>query len=291
MNNNYSFCIAFAGMTVRFNLPTNIAIPECFNDLLCENTDTPTAEYQVELLSAPLRPEGCAVYKQNDFCVYKTEEGWLRIYTPLEAEDGCQVACLMRKSGKHTMYYPASEWHKYRAYWHCTHLICGELLLAYRNALLLHSSLVKINSKALLFCGESGVGKSTQANLWKKYKNAKLLNGDRCVIFQRDGVFYGGGSPWSGTSGIYHSDYSPIAGIIMLRKDSKNSIEKMSAKAFNRLFSQTILNTWDSEFMDVISDIFVQLLNNVPVFELRCRPDKEATDLVYNAVFSQEEIL
>ena len=289
MNKSFSFCISFSGFTVKFNLPTKIIIPECFSNLLCENTDTPVAEYLVELLSAPLRPEGCAVYSQKDFCVYKTDEGWLRIYTPLVTEDGCQVACLMNESGKNTLYYPASMWNQHKAYWHCTHLLCGELLLAYNTALLLHSSVVEINSRVLLFCGESGVGKSTQASLWERYKNAKILNGDRCVITEHDGVFYGGGSPWSGTSGIYHPERYPIAGIVMLRKDKTNTLEEIGAKAFSRLYSQTTLNTWDKDFMDTISDIYVHLLEKVPVFELRCLPNKEATDLIYDAVFAKEE--
>lgn len=291
MNNKFSFCISFSGITLRFTSPTNIILPECFNDLLCEDTDSPTAEYQVELLDAPLRPEGCAVYNQKDFCVYKTPQGTLRIYTPLEAEDGCQVACLMRKSGIHTMYYPASMWERYRKYWHCTHLICGETLLAMNNALLLHSSVVEINSESLLFCGESGAGKSTQASLWEKYKNAKILNGDRCVIYEKDGIFYGGGSPWSGTSGIYQKEHFPIAGIILLKKSDKNTIKQINSTAFPRLFSQTTLNTWDKKFMDTITDIYVQLLSNIPVFELACRPDEDSVNLVYNTVFAKEEKL
>lgn len=289
MKNTFSFCISFSGFTIRFSLPTEITIPECFNDLLCEDTDTPCAEYQVELLDAPLRPEGCAVYTQNDFCVYETAEGSLRIYTPLTAPNGCQIACLMRKSGKHTLYYPSSVWEDHRRYWHCTHLICGESLLAMNKALLLHSSVVEYGSKALLFCGESGAGKSTQANLWKQFKDAKILNGDRCVITEKDGIFYGGGSPWSGTSGIYHRENYPISAIIMLKKAETNTITQINRTAFPKLFSQTTLNTWDPKFMNTISDVFVHLLSKVPVFELSCRPDEDAVNLVYDRVIKKEE--
>lgn len=289
MCTNFSFCVSFSGITLKFNLPTKVIIPECFNDLLCEETDTPTAEYQVELLNAPLRPEGCAVYEQKDFCVYETADGTLRIYTPLQAEDGCQVACLMRKNGKHTMYYPASQWNRYRKYWHCTHLLCGETMLAMNNALLLHSSVVRVGSEVLLFCGESGVGKSTQADLWKKYRNAEILNGDRCVVSEKNGVIYGGGSPWSGTSGIYRKENFPLAGIVLLKKSEENSISQVNATAFSQLFSQTTLNSWDKSFIDTITSIYVHLLSSVPIFELRCRPDEDAVNLVYNKIFAKEE--
>ncbi|MBR3971311.1 MAG: hypothetical protein IKJ83_00270 [Ruminococcus sp.] len=289
MNNNFSFSIEFSGIILRFSLPTKIIIPQCFSDLLCEDTDTPTAEYQVQLLSQPLRPEGYAVFERNDFSVYSTEEGFLRIYTPLTAEDGCQVACLIRESGKNILYYPASLWHRYKEYWHSTHLLCGELLLRYQNAILLHSSVVEKHGKVLLFCGESGAGKSTQASLWKQYQNAEILNGDRCVIRYQNGAFFGGGSPWSGTSGIYRREQHPIAGIITLKKAPVNSVKPLGAKAFQPLLSQTTLNTWDKSFMTEATEFLVQLCESVPIFELSCRPDKEATDLIYNTVFREED--
>lgn len=288
MNSKFSFCISFSGITLKFILPDKITIPDYFKDLLCEDTDAPTAEYQIELLCSPLRPEGCAVFERNDFSVFPYEDGVLRIYNPLTATDGRQVACLMRKNGKNVLFYPADEWGKYKANWHCTHLLCGELLLQYQKALLLHSSVVSINGKAVLFCGESGAGKSTQANLWKKHLKAQILNGDRCVIKEENGTFYGGGSPWCGTSGIYSPHHLPIAGIILLNKSEENSIRVLGAEAFSRLFSQMTINSWDKGFVDFASSTLVQLLHSVPVFELKCRPDKEAADLVYNTLFKKE---
>ncbi len=288
MNGNFTFCINFSGITLRFILPENIIIPDYFSNLLCENTDTPTAEYRIELLSSPLRPEGCAVFERKDFSVYPFAGGNLRIFTPLTAQDGCQVACLIRPNGKNVLYYPACHWQRYKKHWHCTHLLCGELLLHTQNAMLLHSSAVSINGKTVLFCGESGAGKSTQANLWKEHQKAEILNGDRCVIKEENGVFFGGGSPWCGTSGIYSREHLPIAGIILLKKSAENHIRALCAEAFPKLFSHLTLNMWDKEFVESTSASLVHLLDKVPVFELSCRPDKEATELVYNALFKKE---
>ena len=286
---NYSVCIKFSDLTLKFKFPSKVNLPDFFSDLLCEDTDTPHAEYQVQLLNSPLRPEGYAVFERKDFSIYRTEEGFLRIYTPLQAEDGCQVACLIRKNGKNILYYPASQWDRYRTYWHCTHLLCGELLLYHHNALLLHSSVVAFEGKVLLFCGESGAGKSTQAMLWQKYRKAEVLNGDRCVIRRVNNTFFGGGSPWSGTSGIYRKEHLPIGAIIMLKKAQENTITPLGAKAFTSLLSQTTLNNWDKDFMDKTTDNLVQLCKHVPIFELSCLPDKEATNLVYTTVFGKEE--
>ncbi len=251
----------------------------------CKNADT---EYRVTLLKEPLKLQTPPVYTDGNSQIFVTNEGRLRIYSPLTEENGCQVACLLRPSGKHTLYYPADKWEHYRKYWHCAHLLWGEMLLMHFDSFLLHSSVVYINDKAVLFCGQSGAGKSTQAKLWEAYKDAEIINGDRCVITNKDGVFFGGGSIWSGTSGIYSPKSAPIAGIFTLKKGKENSVRRLSIQAFTELYSQITLNTWDEEFMKKVTGNLQDMLNCVPVWELTCRPDKDAVDLAYKTIFSKE---
>lgn len=292
MNGEYSFCIRFSSLTVRFILPTEANLPECFLELLCGDTDTPDVTYRVSLIQKPISLNSTPIYEDGDIFVYKTTEGYLRIYKPLIEKDGCQVACLLRKNGENIMYYPEDKWHsKYHNYLHCTHLICGELMLLYRNALLLHSSVVLKDDKALLFCGASGAGKSTQAKLWQEHLGAEIINGDRCVLMKKDGIFFGGGSPFAGTSGIYSPKQAPIGGIFILNKASDNTITKVTRSAFRTLYYQTTINAWDKSFVDFVTDFYASLLGSVPVFELSCRPDKDAVMLAYNTLFSKEESL
>ena len=46
-------------------------------------------------------------------------------------------------------------------------LLSFERVILQNNGVILHSSFIKYNDYAILFSGPSGVGKSTQANLWK----------------------------------------------------------------------------------------------------------------------------
>ena len=255
---------------------------------MCEDTENADAEYKVELLSSPLCPEGEPFEVLGHTYVYKTNEGCLHIYSPLTAEDGCQVACLLSQNGKHKMYYPAIHWEKHRKFWHCTHLLCGEAMLMMFGAVLLHSSLVKINGKTVLFSGKSGDGKSTQAELWRKYANAEIINGDRSVIRELSGEFCGGGSLWCGTSGINSGDIAPIAGIFILKKSPCNSVKRLKADAFVPLFSQTTVNSWDKEFVDKVTDIYSRLIEAVPIYELSCTKDKRAVELGYKTIFGEE---
>lgn len=288
MSREYSYYIRFSGITIRFILPTSLTLPECITELLCSDCNHADAEYRVTLITEPLSPQNPPVFTDGDSKIYRLTQGRLRIYSPLTDENGCQVACLLRSDKKNILYYPAQKWEQHRKYWHCAHLLWGEMLLMHFDAFLLHSSVVMINNKTVLFCGQSGAGKSTQAKLWEACKNAEIINGDRCVITNRQGVFYGGGSMWSGTSGIYNPKEAPIAGIFTLKKSKENSVRRLGIQAFSELYSQITLNTWDEEFMKKVTYNLQAMLCTIPVWELCCRPDSDAVELAYNTLFSKE---
>ena len=42
----------------------------------------------------------------------------------------------------------------------------------------IHSSLIRSHGEGLMFIGPSGIGKTTQAELWHAYRNADIINGD-----------------------------------------------------------------------------------------------------------------
>lgn len=285
MSAHFPVCIRFSGLTFRFLFPNPIRLPEAFTALQCEDSETPDEEFEIRLLTEPLVPDAPLFCNQTGTHLYHTQEGWLRIYTPLIAENGCQVACLLRPNGKNVLYYPASRWDYFSDSLHCTHLIAGEALLLRHNAFLLHSSVVLHDGKIILFSGPSGAGKSTQAQLWETHLGAKVINGDRCVIMKKEDGFYGGGSLWSGTSGIYHPDQAPIAGIFLVNQNPENSLVPLGAAAFAPLFAQTTINSWDASFMESITDLMAELLSQVPVYRLNCRPDEDAVRLVHHTLF------
>jgi hypothetical protein len=162
------------------------------------------------------------------------------------------------------------------------------LLLLRHNAVLLHSSAVLYEGKCLMFCGASGAGKSTQADLWHKHIGAKIINGDRTVVRKHADGFWGGGSMWSGTSRIYHPDHAPIAGIFLVEHGSENRVERLGYPAFKTLLTQTILNSWDPDFMERATQLLAELIDSVPIYRLSCLPDTAAVELVRDTVFPPE---
>lgn len=284
----YPFFIGFSDIRLRFIPPAvPLELPEEFQALLCEACDAPDAVYELRLLEQPLCPGTDPVAQYSGNTIYRTDEGWLRIYPLKGSEDGCQVACLLRSEGNHILYYPATMWNHYARPLHCAHLLGLETVLLKRNAFLLHSSVVMLEGKAVLFCGPSGVGKSTQAALWQQHLGAEILNGDRCVIMQKPDGFYGGGSPLAGSSHIYRREQAPIAGIFLPEQAKENRVQQLGFSALAPLLSQSLVNSWDPAFMDKLTTLYQQLLQQVPIYRLSCRPDKEAVQLAYETLFQE----
>ena len=282
---SFNFCIGFSGLKIRFHFPTAVTLTSELTDLACDDSGYVDDVFQIKLLTTPLPLTGKPVSTHLGTHVYSTDKGWLRVYAPLTEEDGCQVACLLCPDGNHTLFYPAKKWDFYANPLHLLHLIGGESILMQHNALLLHSSVVKIHGKMVLFSGASGAGKSTQAALWVEHLGAELINGDRCVILEKEDGYYGGGSPWCGSSEVRKPDIAPIAGIFFVNHARENSLDKLGSRAFMSLYAQTTLNAWDSRFMQRLSEMYSGLLEHIPVYRLNCRPDRDAVEMVYRELF------
>lgn len=272
---------------MRFQVPFDMDLPKDLRPFLVTGRE-PEIHYEAELLTQPLCLPAEAVAQAGQVQVFRRNNGWLRVYPALTAPDGCQTACLFGENGRHTLYLPASDVARYQRECSISNLIAGELLLMSCDCFLLHSSVVAMHGRTVLFSGPSGIGKSTQADIWKRSLGAEVVNGDRCAISKRASGFYGCGSPYCGSSGIYSRVEAPIQGIFVLRQAKENRLRRMEGgEAFRALFAQCILNTWDAVYMMHLMDLLTQLLASTPVYALSCRPDEEAAALAYHALFKE----
>ena len=160
--------------------------------------------------------------------------------------------------------------------------------LASIDAISLHSALVRYQNRAILFSAPSGTGKSTQAELWKRYRGADPINGDRSIIRKHDGRWTAYGSPHAGTSGLFRNESVPIRIIVILRQSDKNNLRVLGqAEAFRYLYSETVVPRWNDEIHSHIMDIITQITAEIPVVMLSCRLEESAVDLLDQ--FLQEE--
>lgn len=156
-----------------------------------------------------------------------------------------------------------------------------ETLLLQHHSLLLHASLIKYKGKALAFAGPSGVGKSTQADIWHNYLGAEIINGDRAALRKEGDGWYAYGCPYAGTSGIYKNDRGPLAAIVLLEQAEENHLRRLTeAEAFRCIYQELSVHHWQRRFVAKATDLCLQLLAETPIYLLECRPEESAAELV-----------
>lgn len=163
-----------------------------------------------------------------------------------------------------------------------------EFPLLEKQAFILHSSFVSWKGNGILFTAPSGTGKSTQADLWEKYEAADIYNGDRTIVRKMNGEYYGFGSPYAGTSGIYRNESAPIKAIVVIEQGPENIIQRLYGReAFLPLFRETLMNTWNKEYMEKMTDLLMDAACQIPVYHLSCRPDQDAVNTVKNEILKE----
>lgn len=154
--------------------------------------------------------------------------------------------------------------------------IAAEHLAVQAGGVVFHSSYIAYQGKAILFTAPSGTGKSTQADLWEKYRGAEIINGDRSVI-RCDGGVFACGIPFAGSSAICKNRTLPLAAIVYLKQAPVTEIRKVrGAEAFRCVWEGCSVNSWDKQDMTLATETVMRVLETVPVFELACTPDESA---------------
>lgn len=198
-------------------------------------------------------------------------------------------ACVVRsKSTPHTItcfYIKGKESYLNYSRNICDILGLDSLLLQY-NGFILHSSFIRWHRHGILFSAPSGTGKSTQADLWVKYEEAEVINGDRAGLRLIDGQWQAYGLPYAGSSGIYRNESASVAAVVILRQAKENRIRRLrGAEAIRYLYPEVTVHHWDREFVDQILNLLTELTAAVPVYLLECLPDRDAVELVKQTVF------
>ena len=161
-------------------------------------------------------------------------------------------------------------------------------MLAEHGGVVLHSSyIITQRGEALLFSAPSGTGKSTQAELWRKFAGAKVINGDRALIKAQNGVT-ANGIFFSGTSGICENVTAPIRAIVLLRQSFANELKKVSGKeAFMRLLPQCSYYPKEEENLKLVTGILAEIISAVPIYDFGCVPEKSAVTALNEVLYGK----
>lgn len=281
--------LGIAGLNFRIDSPFEIAWLEDFKPFLLPE-DLPSGEaggFPPDF-TVTIRPVGSLPVLQETvlhcgvcYDAAKTESGkpaW-RFYDGIEDEETYAVARFDWDAGTEEItYLPGAE--RYFAdsrntFYH----IPWERVMVRGGRLVVHASCIDSPYGGILFCGPSGIGKSTQARLWCNKKGARQINGDRPVLWRRDGSWEGWGSPYAGSSKIHVNEGCPISAAVVLKKASGCSIKRLApAESFRAIFSGTAVYRWDEKFVEKAADLVMNFISEVPVYELSCTPDERAVE-------------
>lgn len=116
-------------------------------------------------------------------------------------------------------------------------------ILKKEKAILIHSSSIQYKDKGLLFIASSGVGKSTQARLWKEHLNIDQINDDKNIIIEENDGLYIYGNPWSGKSFIDMNKKIKLTNLVFVHRDTIPSIKTITKKEEFLLLMPHITNS------------------------------------------------
>ena len=287
------FFYNIAGIAVKGETPYDLIIQEesipflleepertCGGHIQEKNCREMSDEVEVEFCRQPQihTPDKGGVLKMNRLYFREGDEDKVCFYA---AVNTCPYAIVTRKRGRICIAY-AEESIPYMNYSHnLIDLFSPEMLLLEHRGLIIHASFIRWKNQGILFSGPSGMGKSTQADLWTKYEQAECLNGDRTALRKIDGTWMAYGLPYAGTSGIYRNESARLSAIVILRQGNENTVFRMKpAEAFRLIYAEVMIHHWNEGFVEKAADYITELVSDIPFYLLTCRPDRGAVDIL-----------
>ena len=152
---------------------------------------------------------------------------------------------------------------------------------------LLHSSAIVVDGKAYLFTADSGTGKSTHTELWRKVfgeDRVQILNDDKPAIRIAKEGYFACGTPWSGKHNLNMDKIVPLAAIGFLERSEENWIERRpGGEMVGKLLKQTVRPPVKEE-MDALLTYVDRVLTDVPVYALGVNMSEDAAIMAYEAM-------
>lgn len=275
---NFAFSLEYADSVL------NSLIPENFLKFLCEKAE-PEYSYTLELSRALPEFAGEPIAKRPDILIYHEGE--------LEHR-------LLGVKGSNTFYAAYQEISSAEAHITLiedqirdlnidpifTSLLALERRLIGKGGLVLHCAYTKFKGEAILFSAPSETGKTTQANLWGKYRGSETVNGDRSLLQVVSGRWTAQGWPVCGTSEICHNEAVPIRAIVMLSQAKEDTVRRLSPmEAFPQIYSQITVNTWNRGYVAQDMSLIDNLVSKVPLYHLACTISENAVACLENAIY------
>ena len=161
------------------------------------------------------------------------------------------------------------------------------VLLSGRGGVFLHSCAVALNGEGILFAGVSGSGKSTMADLWRRFgpHGSRVIDDEHIIARNSMESVLLYGAPWSRGPRKAIFSRTPARAIFFLSHGELNRCDPLSpAEAFAQLLSQAFLPVWSQEQVEQTVGTCVELLEQVDCYRLWFVPDSGVVDFVQDVL-------
>lgn len=276
---NFCFCVTCS---------KEVPVPKNFLMFEAGQNAVPVYTYRLRMIDQLPKPEGKILAKRPDLLVFETESGEARLIG--RKGQGIYYA-FYRELSKHEaeVIVLSDEIRNLNIDTVFTSLFALERRMLQQGGLILHCAYIEYHGKAILFSAPSETGKSTQADLWQRYRGSHTINGDRALVRKADGRWMACGWPVCGSSGICSVKDTPIHAIVMLRQGKKNYVERLSPiQAFTLLYPQITINQWNKTYAEKAIEKISDLIKNIPVWQQTCDMTQEAVNCLEHALFPRK---
>lgn len=270
-----------AGVTVALQTPHPVTTTENFRPFAQDAGSFRVTVKVREVTRLPELPD-TPVFENILFSVFPDGDGYLRRYHDHKEHDRpYAVTRLLLEENRVRVDYLQGDDAFFCESQNCFSHIALEELLLHCDRLILHAAFVDAGFGGLLFSGPSGIGKSTQADLWEKYAGARLINGDKTILSPENSGWWAHGSPYAGSSRCFVNRSVPLRAVVMLEQGAVCALRRLPAgEAFRRLYANTIVNSWNADYVARVCALLSELAACVPVYQLTCTPDRAAVDML-----------
>lgn len=150
-----------------------------------------------------------------------------------------------------------------------------------RDMLQLHASVIRQNSRGIVFLGPSGIGKTTQAERWVQYGSAEVINGDVCFVQRTPEEYLAWGTPWHGSSPYCMNTSVPVKALVVLKQAPYNALRELTGfEKVQEVSGNVFYPRWLKDGQELGVNLLNHLLTDLPVYRLDNRADEEAVRLL-----------
>lgn len=139
--------------------------------------------------------------------------------------------------------------------------------LATYGDLILHASAILTPGGVKVFCGQSGVGKSTLVDQFQGNPNVTILGEDQAILRKIGDEFFVFGTPWHINPDYCSASFGKLSAVYFLERKGINEIETMSpALAAALLIKTGFIPFYRKELVPGIIDRLTDVALSIPCF-------------------------